>query len=119
MATNTLIGINTLRTDRLHALLGVLQFEKGWTETHDVHFMCESAAGQPWAVRMYLGKTPPKRGSFDYVASIVPDPFSIPGDYYAETKLGAQAVRDAGSDDPLRFGSHEELVNYLRACINA
>ncbi len=118
MKSATFLRINPLRVERLPALLARLQAEKGWPEEKEVHFMCENEplTNQPWALRMYVGDVLPRRGEFNYVASIVPDTSRVNAEYYADTKVGAQAVRSSGNDTD-RWGTHQELVAYLRSCI--
>jgi hypothetical protein len=67
---------------------------------------------------MYLGPIPPKYGEDGYIVSIIVDGSSTPPEFFAETKLGSQAQTVLG-DDLMRFGSYEELVAYLRACVRA
>jgi hypothetical protein len=112
---NPLLAFIEMRVQLLNALLRRLQAEKKWWKPKDaVHFLCVTLllGDHPWALLMYLGSEPPKRGEFNYVASIVPD-----DTYYAAVALGMQAIVSGDDAGVKRFGSHEELVVYLRSLV--
>ncbi len=105
-----------LRTERLQTLLAALQ-QRAWPD--DVHFLIEheSLTNQPWVIRMYCGAVPPVPGSYDYVASIVPDVFNPQPKHCAEVMLGKQAVDGAQWDEVEYFGNLDELIAHLCKCI--